>query len=95
MGADWLRPERGIRSYKKAERNFEKKFKKHGREIGDMFRYEFRTLSYQIIKDPDEVYVEVYGKDTFYIFKKGDIIVISRDDNLKIYKRWKISKRDD
>ncbi len=90
MGADWLRPERGINSYKEAKNNFKRKYTRHGKEIGAKSEDEFKRFSYQVIKNPDEVYIEVKKGKTFYVFKKDDIIVISNDDFLKIDNMYKV-----
>lgn len=48
--------------------------------------------SYGVIKKPDAVYVErVKGKE-YYIFKKGDKIVVSSEDDLNILTFFKLTK---
>jgi hypothetical protein len=45
-----------------------------------------------VIKKPDEVYIERVKDKTFYIFRKGDKVVISSDDDLAIKTYFKLNK---
>ena len=45
-----------------------------------------------MIKKPDEVYIERVKDKTFYIFRKGDKVVISSDDDLAIKTYFKLNK---
>jgi hypothetical protein len=46
-----------------------------------------------VIKKPDEVYVERIKDKTFYIFRKSDKVVVSRDDDLAIKTYFKLNKQ--
>jgi len=67
-------------------------FNNHGREVGAKTVEEYKKMAYEIIKNPDEIYVEriiSYPKgkpkeDTTFIFFKGDKKVVSSDDALAI-----------
>lgn len=87
LGADWLRPAKGgkgINAYEASKRNLNEHFNRHGKELGFASAEEYKKAALQIIKAPDEVYVERHKGQTFYIFRKGDKIVVSRDDDLWI-----------
>jgi hypothetical protein len=45
-----------------------------------------------VIKKPDEVYIERVKNKTYYLFRKGDKIVISSDDDLAIKTYFKLNK---
>jgi hypothetical protein len=95
MGSDWLRPaagEKGVNAYEKAKKNAEGHFKKHGNEFGYNTPQDYYNGAKQVIKNPDEVYVERTNKGDFYIFKKDDKIVVSSDDNLVIKSFYRLGK---
>jgi len=105
LGSDWLRPAKGgkgINAYEKSKDNLEKHFKKHGKELGYNNIDEYKNAVYDIIKNPDMVYVErTKDGQTWYHFIKDQKVVLSSDDILWIKtfypfdeKRWKSFERD-
>ncbi|MDI6865774.1 minor capsid protein [Thermodesulfovibrio yellowstonii] len=95
LGADWLRPAKGgkgINAYETAKSNLSEHFRRHGKELGYSSPEEYKKAATQIIKSADEVYVERQKGQTFYIFKKGDKIVVSRDDDLWIKTLYRLNK---
>lgn len=95
QGSDWLRPAsggKGVNAYKEAKKNLDTHFQKHGGEFGFKNIEEYRNATYEIIRSPDNVYVEKSGKEIFYIFKKGDKIAVSSDDSLRIVTFFKLNK---
>ena len=96
LGSDWLRPakgEKGINAYKSAKKDAERHFFKHGHEFGFKTPKEYYDSAYDVIKKPDEVYVERIKDKTFYIFRKSDKVVVSRDDDLAIKTYFKLNKQ--
>ncbi len=86
-GSDWFRPatgEKGVNAYKKSRNKAEDHFRKHGHEFGFSTAEEYYRTAKEVIKNPDEVYVERKKEKDYYIFKKGDAIVISEDETLLI-----------
>ncbi|MEJ5227197.1 minor capsid protein [Thermodesulfovibrio sp.] len=95
LGADWLRPakgKKGINAYEHSKNNLYSHFNKHGEELGIDSLEEYKKAALQVIKSTEEVYVERYKGQTFYIFKKGDKIVVSRDDDLWIKTFYRLNK---
>jgi SPP1 gp7 family putative phage head morphogenesis protein len=95
LGSDWFRPvkgEKGINAYKSAKKEAERHFLKHGHEFGFKTPEEYYHSAYEVIKKPDEVYIERVKDKTFYIFRKGDKVVISSDDDLAIKTYFKLNK---
>jgi hypothetical protein len=95
LGSDWLRPAKGgkgVNAYKSAKRDAERHFSKHGHEFGFKTPEEYYSSAYDVIKKPDEVYVERVKDKTFYIFQKNDRIVVSSDDDLAIEPYFKLNK---
>ncbi|MDW7999055.1 MAG: hypothetical protein RMI30_06355, partial [Thermodesulfovibrio sp.] len=64
----------------------------HGQEFGYKTVEEYKKGAYEVIKNPDEVYVEKSKGKTFYIFRKGNAVVISNDDNLAIVSYYKLHR---
>jgi len=96
LGSDWLRPAKGgkgVNAYKSAKNDAERHFFKHGHEFGFKTPKEYYDSAYDVIKKPDEAYVERIKGETFYIFRKSDKIVVSRDDDLAIKTYFKLNKQ--
>lgn len=89
LGSDWLRPERGVKTYKKSKRELLEHFKKHAHEFGYSTLEEYRLGVYNVIRNPDKVYVEKSEGETFFLFLKGDQYVVSNDDILRIVTYFK------
>jgi pyocin large subunit-like protein len=66
------------------KKDAERHFLKHGHEFGFKTPKEYYHSAYEVIKKPDEVYIERVKDKTFYIFRKDDKVVISSDDGLAI-----------
>ncbi|WP_028844721.1 phage minor head protein [Thermodesulfovibrio thiophilus] len=103
MGSSWLRPATGgggENAYKEAKNDLERHFIKHGKDLGFKDIDTYSKASHDIIKEPEEVYVEKGRDGTVYHFIKDGKVVVSNDDALKIesfYKfdeRWRSFKRD-
>jgi hypothetical protein len=87
LGSDWLRPakgSKGVNAYEKAERDLKRHYIDHGNELGYNSLEQYKKAVYDIIKSPDMVYIDRRKGKTFYNFIKGDKIVISEDDSLRI-----------
>ncbi|MCS7215658.1 MAG: hypothetical protein NZ826_05860, partial [Thermodesulfovibrio sp.] len=48
--------------------------------------------TYEVIKRPDEVFVEKNKGEVFFIFRRGDRIVVSSDDHLAIRTFFKLNR---
>jgi hypothetical protein len=104
LGSDWLRPTKGgkgTNAYEKAKDNLEKHFERHGKELGYKNIEKYKMGVYNVIKNPDAVYVERKNGQTWYHFIKDGKLVLSSDDSLWIKnfypfdeKRWKSFERD-
>ncbi len=95
LGADWNRPvkgEKGVKAYKRARNNAYSHFKKHKEEFGFTSKEEYFKSAYEVIRNPDRVYVEKSDNTTNFIFIKGNRVVISNDDNLAIKSYFKLLK---
>ncbi len=94
-GSDWFRPAtggKGINAYDRAKRDAKKHFRKHGHEFGFSTAEEYYREAKKVIQNPGEVYVErTNGKD-YYIFKKGEAVVISEDETLLIRSFYRLNK---
>ncbi len=87
IGAEWARPpaipkEKDIENY--LGRYVERKFRKHAEEVGANSVEEYKKKAYEIIENPERVYVERRGSSTSYIFYRGNLKVVTSDDNLSI-----------
>jgi len=103
LGSDWLRPVKGgkgVNAYEKAKDNLEKHFKKHGKELGYKDLEGYAKGVYNIIRSPDQVFIERVKGGTYYHFIKDNKVVVSSDDTLQIKafypldERWRQFKRD-
>jgi len=103
LGSDWLRPAKGgkgVNAYEKAKDNLEKHFKKHGKELGYKDLEGYAKGVYNIIRSPDQVFIERVKGGTYYHFIKDNKVVVSSDDTLQIKafypldERWRQFKRD-
>ena len=105
LGSDWLRPakgSKGVNAYEKAKANLKDHFEKHGKELGYKNIEKYKNAVYNIIKNPDTIYVERTTKgQTLYHFIKDQKVVLSSDDNLWIKnfypfdeKRWRSFGRE-
>ncbi len=95
LGADWIRAnsgDKGVNAYKKDKSSLQRHFLKHKDEFGIDNLREYQKISYEVIKHPDEVFVERTKGETYFIFKKEDTVVISSDDALKIKSCYKLNK---
>ena len=94
-GAVWYRPppkpkNKHIKNF--LEKKLKEHFLVHGAKVGAKSVEEYKKMADEIIKNPDEIYVERIvsfpkGKrkeDTTYIFCKGNLKVVSSDDALSI-----------
>lgn len=93
LASTWERPTKGgINAYKEAKAHLERHFLKHKDEFGFKNKKEYVQASYEVIKNPEAVLVErVKGKE-YYIFKRGDKIVVSSEDDLSIQTFFKLKK---
>lgn len=87
LGSEWARPpanptEKDIRNF--LGKYVERHFQKHGAEVGAQTPDKYKKKAYELIRNPDRVYVERRGKSTSYIFYKGDLKVVCSDDNMSI-----------
>ena len=105
QGAVWYRPpkepkERDLKNF--FGRQILKHFEKHKEEVGVSTVEEYKKLSYEIIKNPDEIYIEQIvlktkekeNIQTYYIFYKDNIKVVSNDDKLSIASLYKENLED-
>lgn len=87
LGSEWARPP--TRAKDKHIENFlgryiEKHFNKHGIEVSTKSVEEYRKKAFEIIRSPENVYVERNSGGTYYVFFKNGLMVVSSDDNLSI-----------
>jgi len=105
LGSSWLRAKikgvykgkpvskkGGVNDYKKNKAYFRSHFLDHKNEFNIDTLEEYEKITYEVIKNPDEVFVERTEGETFFIFKKGDTVVISNDDVLRIVSCYKLNK---
>lgn len=104
-GAVWYRPpakpkNKHIENF--LGRKLKSHFLDHGAEVGAKTIEEYKKMAEEIIKNPDEIYVERIvsfpkGKRkefTTYIFYKGNLKVVSSDDALSINSLYKQTIQD-
>lgn len=85
LGSSWERGE----DYQKI--NVSKHFEKHRKKLKVNSVEEYKTLAYEIIKKPDNVFIqkETNG-EIVYIFAKGASVVISSDTYLLVKSLYKL-----
>lgn len=100
LASTWERPirgERGTNALEAARRRLAEHFRKHGSELGFASEKEYSQAVYDIIRNPERVYVEKKlkkGKEEVnYIFVKGYKVVVS-NDNQDFYKLREDALRD-
>ncbi|ADO45527.1 hypothetical protein Hydth_1139 [Hydrogenobacter thermophilus TK-6] len=51
---------------------------------------EYRKMAYEIVRNPNRVYVKRNAAGTYYMFFKVDLMVTTSDDNLSILSFYRI-----
>ena len=51
-------------------------------------------MAYNVIRNPDRVYVERNSGGTYYMFFKGDLMVSTSDDNMAITSFYRIKEAE-
>jgi len=95
LGSSWERPvkgEKGVRAWERAKQQADEHWKKHGREFGYTSKEAYFQGAYDVIKNPERVYVESRRGKTNLLFIKGNQVVVSNDDELKIVSYYKLRK---
>lgn len=97
LGSEWARPpaepkEKDIRNF--LGKYLEKHFEKHHQKVGAKTIEEYKNMAYNVIRNPDRVYVERNNGGTYYIFFKGDLMVATSDDNLSITSFYRIKEEE-
>jgi hypothetical protein len=87
LGSSWSRL---------GEENLLRNFELHGQSVGAETKEQYRRMSKEIIKNPDQVFIRRNADgSTDYIFIKDNKYVISSDDNLRIVEFSKLRSLDE